>query len=211
MVTIKGAAMDYADNLNALGGATLDVSADFKKAPSPRTLRRWLKIKETDGTAGLVGAMHRRGNRGSAMGPEAVGLLYKHVRGYLSVEKPTMKMIHENVIIAFEERNVERAEKGLAPLKVPSREVVRRAIHQLDPFAVECARNGIASARKKFRPVINGLNLTRPLERVEADEWTVDLMTLLKTADLYEKLTDEEKLAMGLDGSKCRLIVARQT
>lgn len=207
MTLIKGAAMEYADNLNSLGGSKLDVSADFKEAPSPRTLRRWLKTKETDGTAGLVGAMHRRGNRGSAVGPEALGLLYKHVRGYLSVEKPTMKMIHENVVIAFEDRNAERAEKRLCPLAVPSREAVRRAIRSLDPFEVECARNGIAAARKKFRPVANGLNLTRPLERVEIDEWPVDLMTLMKTTEIYEMLTEEEKLAMGLDGTKGRLVL----
>ena len=207
MTLIMGTALEYAGNLNPLGATSLDLSADFRKAPSTRTLRRWLQIKQQDGLAALAGAMHRRGNRGSAMGPEALGLLWKEVRGYLRVEKPTMKMIHENVVLAFEQRNAERAEEGLDPLTTPSRETVRRAIRSLDPFEVECARNGLAAARKKFRPVADGLNLTRPLERVEMDEWTVDLMTLMKTSEIYEVLTDEEKLALGLDGGKDRWVL----
>ena len=207
MTLIMGAALEYVENLNPLKSTRLDLSADFRKAPSARTLRRWLQIKHKDGLAALAGTMHRRGNRGSAMGPEARGLLYKQVRGYLSVEKPTMKMIHENVIIAFETRNAERAEEGLDLLAIPSRETVRRAIRSLDPFEVECARNGVAAARKKFRPVTDGLHLTRPLERVEMDEWTVDLMTLMKTTELYDVLTEEEKLALGLDGGKGRWIL----
>lgn len=205
MTLITGTAVNYAKNLNPLGTSRLDVSVDFSKPPSARTLRRWLKTKKADGAAALAGAMHRRGNRGSAMGPEAIGLLFKHVRGYLSVEKPWQKTIHENVVIAFENRNAERVEKGLDPLAIPSRETVRQAIRSLDPFEVECARNGVAAARKKFRPVGNGLNLTRPLERVEMDEWTVDLMTLMRTTEIYDVLTDEEKQAWGLDGSKKRL------
>jgi putative transposase len=208
MTLIMGTALEYVENLNPLGTSKPDVSADLRKAPSTRTLRRWLQDKKKLGLAALAGAMHRRGNRGSAMGPEALGLLWKEVRGYLTVEKPTQKMIHENVVLAFQQRNAERAEEGLDPLAIPSRETVRRAIHSLDPFEVECARNGVAAARKKFRPVADGLHLTRPLERVEADEWTVDLMTLLKTAELDETLTDEEKLAMGLDGSKGRLVLS---
>jgi putative transposase len=204
MRTLMGAAMAYVDNLNRFGADRIDVSTDLSQPPSPRTLRRWLQARRQGGVQGLVDTMHRRGNRGSTMGPESVGLMMKYVRGYLHAEKPTVQIIHERVLVAFADRNADRAEQGLDPLVVPSRETVRRAIRALDPYEVELARNGPAAARKKFRPVSTGLNLTRPLERVEIDEWTVDLITIMRTTELYEILTEEEKLALGLDGSKAR-------
>src|SRR3990167_9091319 len=162
-----------------------------------------LKIGATD-AVGLVDRVHQRGHRGRRMGPEEIGILQRELRAYLSPDRPTVKQIHENVLIAFEKRNAERAEKGLAALDAPSRETVRRSIRRLDPFVVLAAREGADVARKKFRPVMNGLELTRPLERIEIDEWTVDLMTLFETVGLAELMNKEELIAAGLTKAKGR-------
>jgi len=60
------------------------------------------------------------------------------------------------------------------------------------------ARNGEAAARKKFRPVLNGLSVTRPLERVEIDEWTVDVITCMTSTGMYALMSDEDKVSLGL-------------
>lgn len=74
-----------------------------------------------------------------------------------------------------------------------SRETVRRAIRRLDPYLVTLHRFGAEAARKLFAPVGPGLNLTRPLERVEIDEWTIDLMSLFPgITDWVERLPDHE-------------------
>lgn len=198
MSLIKGEVMDMADNLNPSGAAVLCKSEDFSKSPAPRTLRRWLSAMEQDGVLGLLDRIDGRGNRTSRMGPEAIGLMMKEVRKYLSVEKPTIKHIYEQVHLSFHDRNADREERGLDHMPIPSRETVRRAVRALDPYQVELARNGEAAARKKFRPVMNGITVTRPLERVEIDEWTVDVMTLLQSSGVYDLLTDEEKLSLGL-------------
>lgn len=191
---IMGRAIELADNVNSKGKP----SEDFSVPPSPRQLRRWLADFEEFGMLGLIDEMAMRGVRGRRMGPEEICLMMKEVRGFLSREKPTIKLIHENVQLAFHARNDERAALGWDKLPSPSRETVRRAIRALDPFQVELARNGEAAARKKFRPVTNGLDVTRPLERVEIDEWTVDAMTLMTTSGIYDLLTDEEKKSLGL-------------
>lgn len=54
------------------------------------------------------------------MGPEEIGLLMTEVRKYLSPEKPTIRMIHEDVQLAFAKRNAERVENGLGMLTTPS-------------------------------------------------------------------------------------------
>jgi putative transposase len=85
---------------------------------------------------------------------------------------------------------------------------VRRAINSLDPFHVTIAREGLEAARKKFRPVGQGLNLTRPLQRVDIDEATVDLVTFLHSTGLINYLSEEERASMGLDGSKARWMMS---
>ncbi|EIE53051.1 transposase, putative [Citreicella sp. 357] len=204
MVLIKGKALEYAGKDTRAGDHRLDISRNFGEAPSPRTLRRWLVAKDELGLIGLADAMHRRGNRTRVMSSGAIGLLMTEVRKYLSPEKPTIKMIHEGVQIAFAERNAERVKAGLGVWTTPSRETVRRAVRELDPFQVTLAREGEAAARKKYRPVFEGLYLARPLQRVEIDEWQIDLITLMKSSGMYDLLTDEERAALGLDKKKAR-------
>ena len=219
MLALMGRAIELADNLNPTGKDKLPKSEDFSIPPSARTLRRWLASMGDFGISGLVDSVDSRGNRSSRMGPEAIGLMMNEVRKYLSPEKPSVKLIHEKVHLSFDARNELRKEDGRDPLLIPSRETVRRAIRGLDPYQVELARNGEAAARKKFRPVLNGISVTRPLERVEIDEWTVDVITFMQSTGMYELFTDDEKRSLGLyiegdehlDGKKRRKKTARWT
>jgi putative transposase len=205
MKLIQATAMAYIGNLS--GSDKTNVSADFRKAPSARTFRKWLKEKGRDGTLGLIDFMHRRGNRGSQMDPDARAILNKEIDGYLSPARPTVQTIFANLQSALWHVNKERADLGLVPFATPSRETVRRSIRELDPFSVHLARYGRDSARKKYRPVTTGVEPTRLLERVEIDEVTLDVISMMKSEKLYQFFTDEEKLQIGLDGSKARWTV----
>lgn len=121
------------------------------------------------------------------------------VRNYLSPDKPTIAKIVEDVEMAFAAENLVREADGKSPLKRPSRETIRREINDLGLFECTVAREGLEKARMKFAPVGQGLDVTRPLERVEMDEWMVDLRTLVAGADLKELLDDETCKALGLD------------
>jgi len=202
MYEIVGRVQEIAPKRLPEGDKELKPSEDFGRAPAPRTLRRWRAEKNKFGLLGLVDSMSLRGNRTSRFSPEAISLIMKEVRRYLSADKPTIKQIYEDVVTVFIERNEDRAERGLYPLTIPSRETVRRAIRSLDPFQVVLARHGEAVARKRFRAVTTGILLTRPLERVEIDEWTVDVQTLLQDNEIYGLLTEEERASLGLDFEK---------
>lgn len=181
------------------GDKFLKKSEDYSEVPSPRTLRRWMAERNQFGMIGHLDAMSSRGHRGNRLSPEVVMLMVKEVQGYLSPERPTIKMIHERVQIAIIERNEEREATGWAPLNAPSYETVRRAVRSLDPFRVELARNGLAAARKKYRPVTTGIAVTRCLQRVEIDEWTVDVQTLLASNGFFALLTNEELVSLGFE------------
>lgn len=101
---LLGRAVRMAKNLNPLNQDAPSPSVDFAQVPSTRTLRRWIKQSDSFGTGGLVDAMHKRGNRNRIIGPEELQLMMAEVRGYLSLEKPTIVMIHNNVMNSFDRR-----------------------------------------------------------------------------------------------------------
>jgi len=57
---------------------------------------------------------------------------------------------------------------------------------------------------KKLRPVGTGLDISRPGERVEMDEWKIDLVSIIDSANLREILGPEIMDAIGLDKKKSR-------
>lgn len=104
--------------------------------------------------------------------------MMREIQRYASEDRPNIRTIHDDVSTAFTARNEERGLEGKHPFPVPSYETVGRAIHMLDPFEVAVDRDGFEAARKKFMPVGEGLRVTRPLERVEIDENTIDIISL---------------------------------
>ena len=197
-------ALKLAQLLQGQNASHASTGIQFRKAPSPRSLRKWVKAYESDGLAGLVDHAQMRGNRNRALCLGGISLLMAEVRGYMSPDRPTIQTIFKRVKGIFARGNAERREQGLPEITTPSRETVRRAIHSLDPFQVEFHRMGAAAARKKFAPVGKGLDLTRPLQRVEIDEWDVDLITWLAEAGLLEWFSDDERKVLGLTGKKVR-------
>lgn len=50
----------------------------------------------------------------------------------------------------------------------------------------------------------NGRDVTRPLQRVEMDEWYVDLASVLAKSGLLHHLIEEDRVLLGLEGSRVR-------
>lgn len=181
---------------------------------SVSSLLRWERAYRKNKLRGLYDREKERGPRDRRMSIDEIALISFVVNGYLNDLKPSKEKIFEDVQIAFKAENRKRAEaenrKGaeeeppLPPLITPSRETVRRAINKLDPFQCTLAREGLEEARKKHAPVGQGLDLTRPLQRVEMDVWQVDLMTLMTDSGLLTCLTPDEKLLLGLNGDTKR-------
>jgi len=107
--------------------------------------------------------------------------------------RPSKAHIRRLTKVAFRRLNAVRDRKGLPMLPVPGRRAIDKAVRTLDPFFVECARLGLETARRKRAPVLGGLDIVRPLQRVEMDEWQVDLMTFAVEIGIWEALTPAER------------------
>ncbi|MCL7466745.1 DDE-type integrase/transposase/recombinase [Phaeovulum sp. NW3] len=207
MHKMRALAQDFAKRSRQTYVPGVTKTIDFFVEPSPRTLRRWLAAYKKLDTHGLIDRIAARGNRGHRMAPREVSLMMEKVFGYMSPERPAQDKTAKDVQAAFKDENERRAAKGEPELCVPSYATICRAIRSLDPFQVAVARHGIDYARKKFAPVGNGLELTRPLERVDIDEHRVDAITLMASAGLEQYLTPEELEALGLDGKNKRWLI----
>jgi putative transposase len=124
-------------------------------------------------------------------------LMDTYAERYLSTLKPSMATLYANLKEEINTRNQARKASKKRPLVTPSRAAFERVIGKMDPMQVYAAREGEEAAKKKFFIVNGGLQVSRPLERVELDEWTIQLQSLLVDAGVWKTMTAEERKAIG--------------
>ncbi|MEX3314406.1 Mu transposase C-terminal domain-containing protein [Sulfitobacter sp. PS-8MA] len=171
---------------------------------SARSVRRWLKAYEYHGLPGLYDRVCERGNYDRVLTDDERLLMYKTVLGYLSDLRKTPANIITDVNSAFTAENEARKAKGEPELACPSRITIRQAIASLDPHRVKLAREGKDAARRAYTPVGAGIEVERPMQRIEMDEQKIDLISLMGDSGLLNLLTHQEKLELGLDGERAR-------
>lgn len=179
--------------------------------PHPSTLRKSVAGFRKHGMTHLVDSLSCSGNRTSFFRPEEQALLMATIQSsYLTLERKTIKATIADVAIAFGKANKARAAEKLSLLRVPAREAVRTTIGKLDKAHVLFARYGREEAVKCLRPVRNGLDVERPLQRVEMDEWRINLMSIIYSAGLQTVFGEDFLKSVGLDEDVSRwwLVVA---
>lgn len=164
--------------------------------PSPRTLRTWLKAYETSGLriTALRDKRFRSGDRVTVrLSLEIRALLASAALDYATETKPTIRDIYKKLCSRIDELNVERGATGMPLLKFPSYDRLRKEVQSIPEFDVYAGRNGLPAAMKRFNMVANGVDVERPLQRVEMDEWLINLMTIIQDIGLFESLTREQQ------------------
>ena len=126
---------------------------------------------------------------------------------YLTRERKTQKQVLEALKIAVSEENNSRKAAGKPPLHCPSRDTLARHINGLDKFHVKVARYGAERAEKDMTPVVKGMETSRPFERVEIDEWDIDLLFFMRSSGLINFLSSEQIEAFGFNGETARWYV----
>ena len=202
MGILAGKARDRRGSLACDHGVEVPESADLDARPSAHALRNWVVTYEKGGEMALVDRAHRRGNRTRNLAPAVQTVMEREIGRYLSLDRPTKKMIHESVLLAVKDMNAGREAAGAAVLPPPSRETVRRAIEGIDPFARCVARYGRDIARKKFKSVTGGTEYEWPLQRVELDGWTTNTLGVRSFLGLDHIFDEEDLQRFGIDPRK---------
>lgn len=172
---------------------------------SPRALRSWLSLYRKGGKVALIDQCAKQGNVNSPFTAEEVTLLAEVVRDeYTAQQRKTQAAVVKDVKIRFAAENERREAEGLPKLKVPGRDAVRGFIQRLDCFRVLIQRRGEEHAMKNMRAVKDGVQVSRPFERVEMDEHKIDLITILAQSGLLALFSEAELEMLGLNDPKKR-------
>ena len=163
----------------------------MRHLPSARTIRKKFRLySRTHRNAGVLRPRYAKNAR-KEFNHEASALLAECVEGYARAERPTKAIIAEETHLRFAEENKRRQADGRHPLPVPSRRTIERRIDRLDPFRVACFREGPDVARRKFSSYGNGLTSSAPMERIEIDEWKVDVISFFRQIGVLEALPND--------------------
>jgi putative transposase len=162
---------------------------------TPRTFRRWLKRFEESGfdPRSLQDAYRFPGTRPSKFTAEESEIHRKWAAKYASLEQPSKSTLFEGLNAEIDDANEKRALEARESLKAPSRRTFECMIDALDELFVLAGRKGAAYAARKLQITQGGLDVERPLQRVEMDEWLVDLSLILMDIGIWEQLTKDQK------------------
>jgi putative transposase len=169
-----------------------------------KTVLEWDRKERRFGLPGLYDRISERGHRDRRLTADELMIMGKVVSQYLDDQRPSQAIIFREVQGAFMAENERRLAECLPEICCPSRETVRQAIRKLNPFDITLKRHGREAANRQFAPVGMGMDVDRPMQRVEFDEWETDVISLMAEGGLQDYLTVEEKKALGLDKKKAR-------
>lgn len=152
------------------------------RPPKASTLRKWLRRYEKGGNfeKGLIPKQFlKRKSKGSTYRIELEAIIAKGLKAYQSTQRPTQMKIVGQIQSEARELNRERSKAGLKPFSIPGETSIKRRIRKLDKYQTACKRFGVKYANDKFALYDGGLDLLYPLERIEIDEWKIDLISIL--------------------------------
>lgn len=163
------------------------------KVPKARRAREIVKAYLESGkrASALIPRWRKSGNRSLRLAIEARFLLNKAAMEFASRRRPSVVHVLKHVGRLFRETNALRKAEGQRPLRVPGRKAVANAIRRIDPFSAYARRYGVDAANAEFSVSDDGVKADFLMQRVEIDEWKIDLATLFETTAVVQMLDDD--------------------
>lgn len=170
-----------------------------RNPPSGYALMDWLwKFQNSGGDPlALRPAYGQCGNYGTHLHPEVEAIITKTLPFYLSEDRPSAKIFHDEVVRRVKARNKELRDQGETKvLRLPGRGSTDRTIKNLSPYYVACKRYGESYAKKAYPWITDPIDVRLPGQRVEIDAYQCDVMTLAIWSGCWEGLTRAQRKAL---------------
>lgn len=162
--------------------------------PSRTTVLRWLRTY-TDNGCELISLLPKKRDTGKGQRKLAVEiekLITKLLSEFLKDQRFKPGQMWPKVNDSVRKLNEERAQADLPPLAPPCKDTILNRIRALDPFSTYASRHSLSAAKKRFCQYETGLETLEPLERVEIDEWCIDLITIFEASGIFEHMSIEQ-------------------
>ena len=173
-------------------------SVEARRTPSRTSIMSWLRKWETSkDPMVLVKKSIFNGQRAKRIGSEQEAILQGCLEAYLHPNRVHAGQIHDAVNAEIRHRNSIRKLTGEVPLNEVSKSTTERRINELDMFEVIAAREGVAVAKHKLGAHGGGLQIEVPFQRIEMDEWEIDLMAILNKGGVDITTTNFRDIEIG--------------
>ncbi|WP_179381476.1 Mu transposase C-terminal domain-containing protein [Jannaschia marina] len=166
----------------------------YRSPPCERSLRTWLRRYEMSGCSilALVPRTHRSGNRDARYCAASLRILGAAIGTYLIRNGPNKSETYKKYKELLSQENDRRSEDGLPPLPEMAQRKIERTLKGLDPYSTKVHRRGVDEARHEFVLYETGIDVSYPMERIEVDEWKIDVISIFSQLGLLNDLSDEE-------------------
>lgn len=164
----------------ATPGASFDC-IELRRTPCRTSLMSWLREWETSKDPMVfVKKSIFNGSNAKRIDAEREAIIQRMLESFMHPNELLAGQIHDAVNSEIRLRNNVRAASGEPQLDEVSLTTIERRIAELPKFEVLAARKGVAVAKNKLGAHGGGLKLDAPLNRIEMDEWEIDLIAILK-------------------------------
>ncbi|MBX4963676.1 Mu transposase C-terminal domain-containing protein [Rhizobium binae] len=159
--------------------------------PKPSTVKGWISKMEQSDFDPLCLKNNYRHERPEYFTPDELAHLHQALRQACSLTKPDISAIHRDMVSAIERDNEMRGPDD--QLRIPHEDTLRNRYNAQPEMWRDLGEDGKEVARRKWQPEHGGIDVIRPLERVEFDDHETDLQTLLVKIGVWKTLTKAEK------------------
>lgn len=166
--------------------------------PCRTSLMTWVRTWETTrDPMALVKKSRFNGLNARKIGRDQEAILQRKLADYLHPNRILVPELHRSINAEIRARNADAEASGMAAMPEISESTVRRRTAEIDRFELFAARHGVAEAKNRLGAYGAGLQIDVPLQRVEMDEWEIDLMAILATGGLDIRDTRLRDLKIG--------------
>ncbi|MCU9847817.1 hypothetical protein OEZ60_07335 [Defluviimonas sp. WL0024] len=176
---------------------------------SGHTFWKWYWQWRIDGDDGLFDS-YRNCGKYKRYNDATEAFVCKILDRLFDQERVTIKSLVESVQAAIDAENErrERLPVPAAKLKMVGYDYVLGHIKDRAPVDHAIRKHGWDKAYKDLHTLGMGIETSRALERVEADEYTVDLFVLMESTSLFDHLPESIKRILELDGTARRVTLS---
>ncbi|MBL3609013.1 DDE-type integrase/transposase/recombinase [Rhodovulum sulfidophilum] len=155
------------------------------KHPGRTALMAWVRDWEkTRDPMCFVKKSRFNGANAKRVSSQVESAIQTAIKTYLHPGRVLIPHVAEEANRVIRELNRSLALSDQPPEREVSESTVRRRIADLDQFEVCAAREGVAKAKNKLGPYGQGVEIEAPLQRIEMDEWQIDLIAMLEEAGI---------------------------
>jgi len=174
------------------------------------SIYKWFGKLNRFGEDGLYDKLRKCGGK-SGHSEELADFVTSVLDDLIDQERQELNSLHDSVKAAINRENKRRVSAEL-PLPTLSNRVsqafVRKQAARLGRAALVTRQRGFDQAYKDMHALGVGITTLRALERVEIDEYTIDLTLLLRLTGIFKLLTPAEAKILGLDGKPKRVVIS---